>query len=228
MVDDPPQPAVSKSPPCFCLDGLQLWARVDPCDSVTLPPPCPDLRGCAAGRIGRAPPPPARCPSPISPVACWAFSVPNSDGEGETRPNILPSSTCLLVQHSRGRLTHHELPTWTVHVLMWCVCRSLGAHSRRQAQVAPPARWSVHHCPYVTQRRRPVDWKPRATVQRHAIIPVPFLRHDQMRFHVLGTMFQFPRVRQQLVSDISPHRTNVMCLLSMLVPIFLQRNAAYC
>lgn len=47
-----------------------------------------------------------------------------------------------------------------------------------------------------------------------------------MMFHVLGTMFQFPRVRQQFVSHIFPHRTNVMCLLNMLVPIFLEQNTA--
>lgn len=43
-------------------------------------------------------------------------------------------------------------------------------------------------------------------------------------FHVLDAMFQFPRVRQHLVSHTSALRTNVMCLPYMLVSIFLYKT----
>lgn len=123
MVDDPPRSAVSKLPLPFCLNGPQLWARVDPCDNVTLPPPCPGLRS-----EGESASPAAALPLPIShqPWSLLGLRPKMLTVRYETRPNILPSSTCLAVVHSRGHLTHHELPTSTVHVLMWCVCRSLG------------------------------------------------------------------------------------------------------
>lgn len=190
----PPSPFLL--PTLSGLYGPQLWARVDPCDGVTLPPPCPGLRG--EGESSPAPPPANPLPIPqFSPGACWALR-PNADGEDETRPNILQKFNLSSCAACSGSLTHHELPTWTVHVLIWCAYRTAGSTGRTSSINSSDLLVCTAHLRNMRASSRRPETACDGPKTPHAVC-VP-LRHYcipvMMFHHVLGAMSQFPRVRQ--------------------------------
>lgn len=204
MLDHPPQPAVSKLPPSPLLlstlselYGPQLWARVDPCDGVTLPPPCP-------GPALRANPAQPRCPSPNSAPELVGHSVLMLTVRTKHVPTFFKVQPvflrCMLGLINSPRTAHVDCtcPDIVRVSSRWEHTENEFNHLLRPVDLyGTPAR----HSGVVAKARNHVRWpKDRmlCVPLRHYCIPV------MMFHHVLGAMSQFPRVRQHSGSPIFP------------------------